>query len=121
MGIKKIVPLRRDMNSLISNLKMATRSTNKDFKTSERFGIDPSNEEFGGYIESCFLSDPIYRDNINYVVEEFKKETGRDLYINSAYLGSDVDIDKITIALGINGIDDYYKYKPELRKTRKRK
>ena len=41
------------------------------------------------------------------------------MYINSSYLGADVDTDKITVALGINGIDDYYKFKEDLKKHRR--
>lgn len=115
--IEKILQI--EMNELVSKIKTATNSTDGDFKSRESaFRTNPETGIFEGYTAVRFLNYPEQRDNLNNAIEKFKSEFNKDVLVKSNYF-DDIEMDKVTVALGVNGPEDYNKIKEADKKTGK--
>lgn len=115
--IEKILQI--EMNELVNKIKTATNSTDGDFKSRESdFRTNPETGIFEGYTAVRFLNYPEQRDNLNNAIEKFKLEFNKDVLVKSNYF-DDIEMDKVTVALGVNGPEDYNKIKEADKKTGK--
>lgn len=111
--------LLNEMNKLVEKMKTATNSTDADFKSKENaFRTNPETGLFEGYAAVRFLNYPEQRDNLNNAIEAYKEESKRDVLVKSYYF-DDIEMDRVTVALGVNGPEDYTRLKEEDRKTGK--
>ena len=103
--------LQNELNGLLGTIKESIGLNDTAFLKERSFRNNPETGVFEGYTSAKFLIYPKQEDIINTIIEDFKIENERDVFIKSSYMGSDVDVDKITIALGVNGPEDYTRLK----------
>lgn len=117
--------LNNDMYLLMGALCNAGVSSPEDFYKGESYGIELETDEIiKGAAEIMFLSYPTQRKTIDGIISNFERATGREAVVKTDYMGQDVDTDKTTILVGINGkkdITEHEKYiKDNLKKLDRR-
>lgn len=112
--------LNNDMYLLMGALCKAGASKPEDFYKGEAYGLELETEDTNGAIEVMFLSHPTEKQKINDIIAKFEETTKRKAVMESEYMGSDVDVDKTRIAVGINGPIDCNFFKKEIRDSQKR-
>lgn len=103
--------LQSEMDDLLDAVKTSFKLTDSSLVREKSFRNNPETGKLEGYTSAKFLIDPSEEETMNSIIADFEEFYKEELYVKSSYMGSDVDVNKVTVALGVNGPEDYTRLK----------